>query len=179
MSKKYNITNPVYYDLKEHNLINDKNLFVLFPTTRDKKINVLKDKKSDIIFLEKKFFSKKKYVEKPDKAYQKVFNDKRTFYFNDDDKRRYNQFKKIIKSKEILDFGCGWGGFLYLSKNISKSAEGYEIMKSCVNFVKKNRKIKVYSKKNEIKKKFDVIFLFHVLEHIPYQIKLLKYLNSI
>ena len=127
-------------------------------------------------FLEKKLVSKKKYVEKPDKAYQKVFNDKRTFYFNDDDKRIDNL---KLKSKEILDFGCGWGGFLYLSKNISKSAEGYEIMKSCVNFVKKNRKIKVYSKKNEIKKKFDVIFLFHVLEHIPYQIKLLKYLNSI
>ena len=37
--------------------------------------------------------------------------------------------KKLLNQRN-LDFGCGWGGFLYLSKNISKSTEGYEIMKS-------------------------------------------------
>ena len=35
----------------------------------------------------------------------------------EDDLRRVDQFKKYLKNKDILDFGCGWGGFLRNIKN--------------------------------------------------------------
>ena len=37
-----------------------------------------------------------------------------------DDPRRYNDFKSIIKNKKILDFGCGLGGFIKLAKKSQK-----------------------------------------------------------
>jgi len=37
-----------------------------------------------------------------------------------DDKRRFETYSEMIANKDILDFGCGAGGFLNLSKNIAK-----------------------------------------------------------
>jgi hypothetical protein len=48
-----NINNPIYYELKKLKLISNRNLIKIHNRTRDKKISVFKDKKSEIIFLEK------------------------------------------------------------------------------------------------------------------------------
>ena len=49
---KYKFTNPIYDELKAK-LIKDKNLYIISSKTRDKKLNVFKDKHSNIIFLQK------------------------------------------------------------------------------------------------------------------------------
>ena len=49
----------------------------------------------------------------------------------------------------------------------------------CVNYIKKNYKdIEIYNKIDQIKKKFDVITMFHVLEHIPHQVDTLKKIRN-
>ena len=48
-----NITNPIYRELKNLKLISDKNLEIINDKTRDKKIAVIRDKISGIIFLQK------------------------------------------------------------------------------------------------------------------------------
>ena len=58
--RNYNIDNPVYKDLKKLKLIDEKHLSIFNKETRDKKINVLRDKHSKIIFLEK-FVRNKSY----------------------------------------------------------------------------------------------------------------------
>ena len=64
-----NIRNKVYNDLLKHKLVKFKNLEIISETCRDKKIRVIRDKKTKIIFLEenkinnynyKKYFSKDK-----------------------------------------------------------------------------------------------------------------------
>ena len=47
---KLQISNPIFKDLIKFKLIKRNNLKVLFNRTRDKKIRVLQDKKSKIIF---------------------------------------------------------------------------------------------------------------------------------
>ena len=54
------IKNPIFQELKRLKLISIKNLVKINDKTRDKKIAVIKDTKSKIIFLEK-FITNKNY----------------------------------------------------------------------------------------------------------------------
>jgi len=184
--------NPIYDELIKLKLISKSNLITLSNTTRDKKIKVIKDLKTKIIFLEKyittsDYYSSLKYKDDDRKI---VYKSKRktrnvqTLFGNiktpmiEDDYRRASQFDKLLKNKNILDFGCGWGSFLSNIKNY-KSLNGVELRKECINHIKnKNKKINISNDINYFKKKFDIITMFHVLEHIPYQIDTLKILKS-
>lgn len=98
----------------------------------------------------------------------------------EDDLRRFNLLKNEAKNKKVLDFGCGAGGFLLLMKNVC-SIKGVESQESLEDFYKSNN-LDVFSSIDEIKEKFDVITMFHVLEHLkePEKIieKLLNLLNE-
>ena len=184
--------NPIFDELMKLKLISKSNLMTLNNKTRDKKIKVIKDLKTKIIFLEKyvttnNYYSLLKYKDGDrkvsDKSKIKIANVK-TFSGNiktpiiEDDYRRASQFERNLKSKDILDFGCGWGGFLRNIRNY-KSLSGVELRKECINFIKNNiKKIDISDNINSFDKKFDIITMFHVLEHIPYQIKTLKLLKS-
>ena len=184
--------NPIIDELKKLKLISKSNLIILKNKTRDKKIAVIKDLKTKIIFLEKyittrDYYSSLKYKDddrKITKKFEKKVENVKTFSGNintsiiEDDLRRVSQFKKILIRKDILDFGCGWGGFL---KNINnyKSLTGIELRKECITHIRKNiKKVEISNNINKLQKKFDVITMFHVLEHIPFQIQTLKVLKS-
>ena len=63
------------------------------------------------------------------------------------------------------------GGFLTNNEK-SKSLSGVELKDKCIFYIKKKfRKIAIQKDINNFNKKFDLITLFHVLEHIPHQIR--------
>ena len=184
--------NPIFDELIKLKLISKKNLITLSNRTRDKKIKVIKDLKTKIIFLEKyitdsDYYSVLKYKDEDRKYVNKLkrkIRNIKTLTGNiktpmiEDDHRRASQFDKLLKNKDILDFGCGWGGFLRNVKNY-KSLSGVELRNECSNYIRKNiKKINISDNINSFDKKFDIITMFHVLEHIPYQIKTLKLLKS-
>ena len=70
------------------------------------------------------------------------------------------------------------GGFLRNIKNY-KSLSGVELRKGCINFIKNTIKIDISDNINSFDKKFDIITMFHVLEHIPYQTETLKVLKKL
>tara|TARA_E500000178_G_C16946679_1_gene719162 strand:- start:359 stop:1267 length:909 start_codon:yes stop_codon:yes gene_type:complete len=183
--------NPIIDELTKLKLISKSNLFTLSNKTRDSKIKVLKDLKTKVIILEKyittnKYYSSLKYNDDDRKVLNKSklkIKSVKTLSGNvktpliEDGYRRARQFNKILKNKDILDFGCGWGGFLRNVKNY-KSLSGIELRKECVNYIQKNvRKINISDNLNFFEKKFDIITIFHVLEHIPYQMDTLKKLK--
>ena len=139
----------IFLELTRLKLISKLNLITLKNETRDKKIKVIKDLKTKIIFLEKYITSNeyysllsygdddrklsyradaKKASDKSKSKVKEVLNKNlsgkeykaniKTFSGNirspiiEDDYRRAVQFEKNLKNKDILDFGCGWGGFL-------------------------------------------------------------------
>ena len=183
--------NPIFNELKKLKLISKKNLITLNNKTRDKKIKVIKDSKSKIIFLEKyvtsnNYYSSLKYQDDIKKTLRrskknanvKIISGNIKTPIIEDDFRRVNQFNKFLRKKDILDFGCGWGGFL---KNIRtyKSLNGIELRKECLNYIRHSvKKINISDNINSFNKKFDIITMFHVLEHIPYQVETLKSLKS-
>tara|TARA_B100000963_G_scaffold248791_1_gene217847 strand:- start:75 stop:962 length:888 start_codon:yes stop_codon:yes gene_type:complete len=175
-----NISNPIFKKLIKLKLVKKNRLKILSKQTRDKKIRVLQDTFSKVIFLEKDVNNKKRYTNKPSSDYVNILKTIKKRKFLDDDKKRLNVFKRFIKNKSILDYGCGFGGFLHLSKKYSKNSEGFEVMKICQNFIKKRNIIKINTKKMELtNKKFDTIFLFHVLEHLSKPVDELIFLRKI
>ena len=177
---KLNISNPIFKELIKLKLVKKSRLKIIFKETRDKKIRVLQDEFSKIIFLEKDVNSRKKYQEKSTSNYKNILRYIKKKNFLDDDKKRFHLFKSFIKNKDILDYGCGFGGFLYLAKRLAKSCEGFELMKICQNFIKKRKFLKMNLKKSDLtNKKFDSIFLFHVFEHLSNPIDELIFLRKI
>ena len=176
---KNKFTNPIYYELKKLNLIKDKNLNIISKKTRDKNIKVFQDKKSKVIFLQK-HLTINDYYSSVNYGGSKIKTTKGIIHTPEitDDIRRVKQFQKICKNKDILDFGCGWGNFL-LNLRSAKSLSGVELRRECLTKISKfKKKIKIKTNINDHKMKFDVITMFHVLEHIPNQIITLKLLKK-
>ena len=82
-----------------------------------------------------------------------------------DSLRRFGFFKEMIRNKDVLDFGSGYGGFLSLAKQVAKSVCGIEI-EQAVQEVYDRLGIRLYRDICEVSEKVDVISCFHCLEHL-------------
>ena len=98
-----------------------------------------------------------------------------------DDSRRYNFIKDKITNKNILDFGCGIGGFLDCAKKSAATASGVELDLSLQESFE-NRDLKVFPNLLSAQKgktKYDLITSFHVIEHLSNPISILKELAEL
>jgi len=93
------------------------------------------------------------------KLYQKV----RTLSI----KRKYKLISKLIRSKKILDVGSGTGEFLSYMKSKRFDTYGVEIAKKARELSIKNHKLNVKGSLLRLDEtNFDVITMWHVLEHV-------------
>ena len=100
-------------------------------------------------------------------------------------RKKYGMVKKVSKGSKLLDIGCGTGYFPGFMKKKGYQAAGVEVDPRAREFAKKEFKIPVYSPEDfmndEIGGKFDVITLWHVLEHLDnfdlYLEKMLEHLE--
>ena len=113
-----------------------------------------------------KYYDSKEYISHTDS--KKTFLD--TIYQK---VKRYNlKYKKdiITKSfqpKTVLDYGCGTGSFVeYLNQN-NINAFGYEPNEKALELAKNKIGKNLLNEDEVFTKKYDVITLWHVLEHIP------------
>lgn len=104
------------------------------------------------------------------------FRDTKTWleYTAHDDIRRAVTFSNITEGKDVLDFGCGNGGFI--NHATVKSICGIEIDQKAIDYCSTSG-IPVYGSLKEVGK-FDVITMFHVIEHIPDPIALLREMSE-
>ena len=102
-----------------------------------------------------------------------------------DTKRRVAFFKKNIKkNKKILEIGSGNGFFLEELKKENYNINGCEISKERLIHLKKLKNITIYNydfnfKMSEFEDKFDIVVMFHVLEHISNPKKFLENVRNI
>ena len=183
------ISNPIYAEILNYGLIKKKNLKIISKQTRDAKMLIFQDKISNIIFLQKYLRKIDYYKSLKDANKSKKDSSKKNSYTKtlkgtiestrlDDTNRRLLQFNHLMKNKDVLDFGTGWGFFLSKLKN-ARSVNAVEIRKNCISFIKKNfKKIEIKKNLNSFTQKFDVITMFHVLEHIPFQVNTLRILKN-
>jgi len=160
--------------LRYNKIIGD-NIEIFHKGTRDiKDINVLKCKDTGILFLDKNIQTN---YEKHTLNYWKSFDLKKARENTyKDDFRRYLIIENLLKKDtKLLDFGCGNGGFLNLINKGEKC--GIELNKEIVEFLKKED----FNIENNIEifdEKFDIICMFHVLEHLPEPVEILKNIKN-
>lgn len=84
-------------------------------------------------------------------------------------KLHIKKFLNVKKKFKILEVGCSWGYFLYLTKKKGHESYGLELNKSRISFVEKKLKIACKSNLDYYENnhyKFDRIFLFYSFEYI-------------
>ena len=91
-----------------------------------------------------------------------------------DDARRAEMLKLNIAGKNVLDFGCGGGGFLKRIKDVEGNCSGVEKDLSLQRLILEEYGIDVCSDISRAKGKFDFITMFHVLEHFKDPQKILS-----
>jgi 2-polyprenyl-3-methyl-5-hydroxy-6-metoxy-1,4-benzoquinol methylase len=165
--------------LEKFGIIKPENVYEYYPSVRDdENLSVYKDRFSGVVFLKKKTKSEDYYEKKNvSKNLNSLLIQKNgegvLLPANGDDERRAHQFRSLIKGKAWLDFGCGTGRLIDLLKDVADSAHACELNSYYVQEMK-NRGITVYkSFTEENYQTYDVITLFHVLEHIPNPIEVL------
>tara|TARA_B100000686_G_C16608963_1_gene872752 strand:+ start:50 stop:928 length:879 start_codon:yes stop_codon:yes gene_type:complete len=170
----------VLNDLTVTESINTETIEVFSEHTRDNSnLNVNIDTTSGVIFIEDFYvgdleYQKGNYRENLNDL---VFNEFENYEDKKDSERRLNDFKSYINDKKICDFGCGKGSFLRLAKESSNSVFGVEIQENYKNLLEKNG-ISCEDNISKHKTKFDTIFLFHTLEHLPNQLEVLTNLKN-
>lgn len=166
----------ILFDL---NLSSKDSLEVFHNSTRDiNDLKVLKCSKSGVIVLQK--------AEKNDAYYEEnirysnevkgeTFVNNKSIQFKplEDDERRLKMYKDLIKGSDILDFGCGRGGFINLAREISNKIMGIELNKFNRKYINSIGIQCLESLSDLGDEKFDLITLNHVLEHLNNPIEIL------
>lgn len=83
----------------------------------------------------------------------------------------------------LLDIGCSYGFYLKIFKEFGYITEGIDISKKAVNYALKKYNLRVYKKDFRTfrfsKKRYDIITLFDILEHLPNPRKTLSKINKL
>jgi SAM-dependent methyltransferase len=88
----------------------------------------------------------------------------------------------ILPGARVLDAGCGSGEFLYLLRSIGCDVVGIDPDEGYRHYVERELGLTVYAgglhQQNFPAGAFDLITLFHVLEHLPQPVESLRQLSS-
>lgn len=86
---------------------------------------------------------------------------------NEDDERRFDRIRSLIRGKKYLDIGCGGGGVIQRARGLCSLAVGVEPQDKWRQALAE-REVTVYPDLAQVPiTDFDVVTMFHVLEHIP------------
>ena len=152
---------------------------------KNKNISVSRCKKCDFVYLDHQLSKlqdlyNENYWEAENTINDKVEKYNESQYFRI--KKTINIIKKYSKNKTvcILDVGCGDGRFMKSAKSFFE-VSGIEFDKKMkLSVIDKNLDIR-YGKfeKMTFKKKYDIVFLSHVIEHLPNPNLYLKKIHQI
>ncbi|RMG81033.1 MAG: class I SAM-dependent methyltransferase [Bacteroidetes bacterium] len=81
-------------------------------------------------------------------------------------KQKLIETRTTSQQKRILDYGCGTGYFLAHMQKNGFEVTGFEPDKDARNVAKRTHGINVEDNLNNIQGRFDIITLWHVLEHV-------------
>ena len=164
--------NKIIDDLIQLNISDSESLEHFNDKTRDRLgLESFKCKKSKVIVLKDVHFDEDYYLQndhyhKSNENLTKTSKETIQIHPLDDDKRRFNSYKTMLKGKSILDFGSGKGGFIKLCNEITSNCCAVELEEK--NRLSLNEQgIECFEKIQDLgDRKFDYVTLNHVFEHL-------------
>jgi len=148
------------------NLCTRKKAYILF-TKND--LSIVKCTNCGLVYTSPRLT--KREVSKLYTTFNTKVSPKEVYSFERDSKKRIAGIIKLKKSGKILEVGCSFGYFLNAAQKMGFDVYGIELSKKAASIGRKRYRLKnVYSM--ELEKfnpniKFDVITMYHTLEHLP------------
>src|SRR5688572_23960026 len=171
------VKNKVKDLLIEMGICKEETIVPYFPRVRDREdVAVLKCRQSGVIFLSRSdHMDISHYSEKADFSYWGAQDRKAALVSGmADAERRHEQFKSIIANKIWLDVGTGAGGILDFLSPVAKETAAVEPQEAAKNYLNEIG-YATYSSVDDVEDgKYEVVTLFHVLEHLTDPIDTLK-----
>lgn len=170
------IKNPLIEEFIKHKLIDGVPTEIVGVCRDNKEVNVLFDSKSKCYFLDKVDLELTNYTSRFDESYLKIGNewkdenqieDKQEI--RDNERRKNLVFKYLFDRKDpsLIDLGAGSGSFIRLMQSEIPNLSAVEPNVGLRNLIKKTcSPVAIYENIQEIDKEFDVVTLFHVIEHL-------------
>lgn len=156
----------IYRQLLEKNIIDANSLELFHEGTRDNPdIKAFKCNKTGLILLDKIETQGSYYPDNLEYTtdHLNLNTSESTRYTINDDWRRKIKYNDLFQGKSILDFGCGQGNFARYLHGLD--VETVEVN----NFNRKNLNesgVKCFKDLTESTRKYDIIILNHVFEHL-------------
>ena len=149
-------------------ICSNESIVPYFPKVRDRDdISVLKCTKSDVLFLSRSdHMDVSHYSDKKETVYTGAQDRKAALLAGQEDaERRYEQFKALISNKKWLDVGTGSGGILDLLSPVAldtTAVEPQDSIRKCLS----DLGYTVYPSVEDTPGDYEIVTLFHVLEHL-------------
>ncbi len=134
-----------------------------------------------------KYYSEK-YYQQGLGSYDTSYTDEEISYFNAKIAQRYHLIKRYFKdSGSFLDVGCGEGFALNFFKNKGWNSQGLDFSSAgvtaqnpqCINLLKTGNIFDLLSAEVESGKRYDIIWLQNVLEHVLDPVGLMRSLKQL
>lgn len=172
-------------DLLDIGAISLDELEIHWPRTRDTELPVIRDRSSGVILLSaqpdlEKHYGEKSIGLKPE-AEVSTLNGVVTLPRRDGDlERRLTQTGSLARNKDVCDFGTGRGLYLDEILKVARSACGVELREDMRTFIsaRLGEQASLSASLQGMTNQFDLVTLFHVLEHIPNQIDILEQIRE-
>lgn len=122
------------------------------------------------------YYESDKYTSHTDKATEgKMYNIAKTLNLRIKYRIIHNHIKQV---QNILDYGCGTGDFLgYCETKGQIVAYGYDPSEKAISQLRTKYNFTIYDNHNSIlENKYDVITLWHVVEHLPDPLSTIEFL---
>ena len=172
--------NQIFDFLKQYSLIDESEIELYSDRVRDRDdVQVYRCKRSGIIFLSRTdHLDDGHYREKSKfRAEAPSSMDLARALGHDDIQRRTTAYKNLVLKKAWLDIGTGNGAILDAMGPFAARCAGVEPQRLSREYLAE-RGHEVYGDISEVGDGFEVVSMFHVLEHIPDQLGFLKKVRS-
>lgn len=147
--------------LREIGAIDDARIELFAQRTRDRDVPVWRDSFTGVIFIDGFYVGDEEYSA----GHYRQGSAAESYEDLSDTERRVARFESLYTDRSILDFGCGSGSFLRAVSPFTKYSQGVELQDSLREELSENG-IPCFSALDSCTSP-EVIFLFHVLEHLP------------
>ncbi len=182
------LKNPVAKELADLKIIDVKHVELYYPRVRDREdVGVFRCAKSEVIFLSRSDHIKPEYyAHQKGASYWDVDSEEAgLLQTKEDDTRRIDALKRLVADQKLatasyLDVGCGLGGVLRSMRGVVKDCSAIEPQDDMRESLKRSGNA-MYASFEELPhgKRFDVVTLFHVFEHLTEPAAMLKKIHAV
>lgn len=154
--------------------VNADRLVEFSPKTRDRAVPVYRDELTGVIFIDDFYVGDDEYRSGDQQATTRA----QSFEDAQDTERRARDFSSFYFGKSVLDFGCGSGSFLRAIRDKASDVRGVELQVAH----QKSLQLEGIPCESSVPSNLsgvDVAFMFHVLEHLPEPLEVLRSLRSL